>query len=64
MIPIVAQHVPYHHEKNKSTACALSTLLMQAAVSTDNDESWLAWHWARYQSEQAMREMESVGCSL
>ena len=64
MIPTVAEHVPYHNEKNKSTACALSTLLIQEAVSTDNDDRWLAWHWARYQSKQAIREMKSVGCSL
>jgi hypothetical protein len=64
MIPTVAQHLPYHNEKNKNTACTLSTLLTQATASTDYNDSWLAWHWARYQSQQAMQKMESVDCSL
>ncbi len=66
MIPTVAQRLPalYDNEENRSIICALSVLLTQAAASADNNDSWLAWHWARYQSEQAVREMGSVGCRL
>jgi hypothetical protein len=67
MIPTVAQRLSdvYNNEQNKGFSCALSLLLTQAAATThnDNDKGWLAWHWARYQSEQAMREMENRGCS-
>jgi hypothetical protein len=68
MIPTVAQRLPdvYNNEQNRGFSCSLSPLLTQAAATAhnDNNNGWLAWHWARYRSEQAMGKMENIGCSI
>lgn len=65
-IPVVAKRLPLLHQNNahKPLTCRLSSSLLTLTNKTTSvtDKHWLAWHWARYQRDQAMAIYQPPKC--